>query len=132
MVLSPRAPRTRAYALRRGYKASEGGRSPPPRDLRGRGRVSALLNAADQDVALDLTRRRERELVEDLDHLGQLVDGDLIAQEGHDLVERDARARTGDHAQAVALAQARIGHADDGRVQDLRMRVEDLLDLPRE
>src|SRR5215472_932702 len=33
MVLSRRAPRTRAYALQirlAGYKASEGGRSPPP------------------------------------------------------------------------------------------------------
>src|SRR5215472_19202488 len=40
--------------------------------------------------------------------------------------------RARNHAQAVALAQPRVGNAYDGRVQDLRVRVEDLLDLPRE
>src|SRR5207247_9263288 len=36
-----------------------------------------------------------------------------------------------DHAEAIALAETGIRDADDRGVQDLRVRVQDLLDLPR-
>src|SRR5687768_9050213 len=88
---------------------------------------------ARERMALDLARRRERKLLEELDLLRQLVSGHAAAEEAHDLVQRrrlGARAR--DHAQAVALAEARVGDAHDGGVQDARMRVEDLLDLAGE
>src|SRR5215813_11342491 len=40
--------------------------------------------------------------------------------------------RARNHAQTVALAQPRVGNAHDGGVQDLRVGIENLLDLPRE
>src|SRR5262249_28807541 len=46
-------------------------------------------------------------------------------------VERQRLAGAGNHAETVALAEPRVGDADDGGVQDLRVGVENLLDLPR-
>src|SRR3989304_10623815 len=92
----------------------------------------SLEDLPGEHMTLDFPGRRERQLLEDLDHLRELVRGDPVLQERHDLLQRDALAGPGDDAEAVPLPQARIGDADDGRVQDLGVRVEDLLDLARE
>src|SRR4051794_37113352 len=93
----------------------------------------ARHHLADEDVALDLAGRREGELLEELQALGQLVGGDAVAEEGDELLEpRRRAARLRHEAKAVALAEPRVGDADDRRVEHGGVRVEDLLDLARE
>src|SRR5580704_831406 len=99
--------------------ASAGGRD-PGRDL------------AQERMALDLTRRGERELRKQLETLRQLVGSDTVAQKGDEALERRRRAGARHQAQAVALAEPRIGNADDGGIEHLRMGVENFLDLARE
>src|SRR3954464_2504029 len=89
----------------------------------------ARHHLADEDMALDLAGGREGELLEELQALGQLVGGDAVAQERAELVRRRRRrARLRHQAEAVALAEPRIGETDDRREEHLRMGVEDLLD----
>ena len=83
-------------------------------------------------MALDLAGRGEWELREQLQPLGQLIGGHAVADEGDEAFERRRLTGSRHQAQAIALAQPRIGNADDGGVQHLRMGVEDLLDLARE
>src|SRR6478736_5751876 len=87
---------------------------------------------AHERMALDLAGRGERELREQLQPLGQLVGGHAVADEGDQAVERRRLARARHQAETIALAQPRIGNPDDRGVEDLRMGVEDLLDLARE
>src|SRR5437899_1835983 len=85
-----------------------------------------------QDVAADLSGAGQRQLTEVLQMLGQLVVRHLPSQELHDFGELQRGAFLRHHAQAVALAEARIGQADHRGMEDLRMRIENLLHLARE
>src|SRR6266571_6885998 len=80
-------------------------------------------------MALDLARWRERKVVEHFECLRKLVGCDVVLEEVHDLLEAEGCAGSGDHTQAVTLAETRVGHTDDGGVQDLGMRVQHLLDF---
>src|SRR4051794_12067515 len=80
---------------------------------------------------LDLPGDRHRELVDD-DHVARhLVVGDLaLAVLPHNVrVERTALA--GDHERGELLTEALVGHPHDLHVGDVRVAVEELLDLPR-
>src|SRR6476660_9939069 len=83
-------------------------------------------------MSLDLAGRGEWELREQLQPLGQLIGGHAVADEGDEAFECRRLTGSRHQAQAIALAQPRIGNADDGGVQHLRVGVEDLLDLARE
>src|SRR5437667_3662714 len=83
-------------------------------------------------MALNLARGRKGEVVEHFERLGELVGGDAVLEEVHDLFEAEGCAGSGDHTQAVALAETRIRYTDDGGVQDLGMRVQHLLDFARQ
>src|SRR5262245_64224678 len=83
-------------------------------------------------MAAQLSRGGEGQLLNDDELLWQLVVGDFILEVRDHLGERDALSGLRDDAQAIALAEALVGDADHGRVHDLWMRVEHLLDLARE
>src|SRR5688572_16406794 len=84
-----------------------------------------------QDVAADLAGAGERQLAEVLEALGKLVVRDLTLEELDHLLERELGARLGHHAKTVPLPEPRIGQPDHRGVQDLRMGIQDLLDLAR-
>src|SRR2546423_7393542 len=83
-------------------------------------------------MALDLAGWGERKMREQLEALRQLVGGDAVAEESDEALKRRRLAGARHQAQAVALAQPRIGYADDRGVEHLLMGVEDFLDLARE
>src|SRR5262249_21517733 len=85
-----------------------------------------------QQKALDLPGRGKRQLAENFHPLRQLVGRDLAAQEVVELLQGHLRAALGHDAQAVALPEPGICHADHGDMQHLRMRGQDLLDLAPE
>src|SRR5215468_1117866 len=82
-------------------------------------------------MALDLTRGREGKVVEHFERLRELVGRDAVLEEVYDLRKGEGCTGSGDHTQAVALAETRIGHTNDGGVQDLGMCVQHLLDFAR-
>src|SRR5262245_10554139 len=90
-----------------------------------------LSHPLGEHVPSELARRRERQLFDDVHFLGHLVIGHLALEVRNQPRKCYRRFPLGDDAQPVALAQPRVGIADHGRVHDLGMRIEDLLDLPR-
>src|SRR6516164_4305666 len=83
-------------------------------------------------MALDLAGRGKRELGKELEPLGKLVGGDAVPEKGDQVFERRRLSRPRHQAEAIALAQSLVGDADDGSVEDLRVCIENLLDLARE
>src|SRR6266571_4348548 len=82
-------------------------------------------------MALDLARWRKGEVVEHFERLRELVGCDAVLEEVHDLLKGEGCTGSGDHTQAVALAETRVRHPNNGGVQDLGMRVQHLLDFAR-
>ncbi len=85
-----------------------------------------------QQKALNLPCWGEGQLAENFKPLRQLVGRDLAAQEVVEFLQSHSHAALRHDAQAVTLPKADICHADHGDVKDLRMRVQDLLNLARE
>src|SRR2546425_11870366 len=85
-----------------------------------------------QHMALDLARWCEGKVVEHFERLRELVGGDAVLEEVHDFLEAERCAGSGDYTQAITLAETRIGHTNDGGVQDFGMRVQHLLDFARQ
>ena len=83
-------------------------------------------------MALDFARGREGKVVEHFERLRELVGGDAVFEEVHDLLKGEGCVGSGDHTQAIALAETRIGHTNDSGMQDLGMCVQHLLDFTRE
>src|SRR5687767_12682024 len=90
-----------------------------------------LQHPVSQDVAPQLARARERQLAEALEAFGKLVVCHLPLQELDELVELELGAFLRHDTETVALPKARVGQPNHRGVQDLRVRVEDLLHLAR-
>src|SRR5436190_1854971 len=80
---------------------------------------------------LDLAGHRRRKAVDELDIARDLVMGDLALAEGADLLGARRLAVAQANPSAELLAVAWVGDADDLNVLDLRVAVEELLDLAR-
>src|SRR4029077_15539291 len=80
---------------------------------------------------LDLAGDRRRKAVDELDVARDLVMGDLAPAEGADLFGARGLAVAQTNPGAQFLAIARVGDADHLHILDLRMAVEELLDLAR-
>src|ERR1700712_1218142 len=117
--------RTRVTAKIGARRRASGGRVRPAQSEE-LDRLGAHLHLA------DLARHRHRELLDDADVardlvVGQLAGGELPHRLGGEL--RDALAQP--HTRHQLLAVARVGHPDHLLVEDVRVRVEELLDLAR-
>ena len=95
-------------------------------------RAVATLGALAQHILLHLSRRRARQLADDLEPLGPIMFGDLTGVEiVLHLIEIEARSAAQHDKGAGTLAQARIRHRDDRDVVDRGMIAEQLFDLGR-
>src|SRR4029077_5054176 len=74
---------------------------------------------------------RRRKAANEFDVSRDLVMGDLALAEGADLFGARRRAVAQTNPGAELLAVARVGDADDLNILDLRVAVEEFLDLPR-
>ena len=93
-------------------------------------RGDPLRHELAEAVLLDLAARGHRKLADDLDPLGKLVLGELLAiEERGDLRQRDGLPVARDHHRARALDEPRVRHRHDRHAGDLGMRVEHVLDL---
>src|SRR5437899_8746118 len=96
-------------------------------------RAEALLNGSSHALnkfrPAYLAGRRHGEVAHYDERLGQFVIGHAALQKRHDFIERQAGTRFDDGTQAVLLTEPRIGRADDRRLHDRRVLVEQLLDL---
>src|SRR6516165_6226107 len=93
---------------------------------------AALRNLLGEHMPPEFAGRRERQLRDDVHHLGQLVVGHLAFEVADHLRKRHRLSGLGNDAETIALAEALVGDADQRRVHDLGMGVEDLLDLAGE
>src|SRR5919201_2543102 len=104
----------------------------PSEMWRWRGRGSAHSPTSEPFPQLrfdDLSRGVARERVDEGVRLRRLVLREMPARVRGELVRRQAHAVAHDDDGEHRLAPPRIGHPDDGRLSDRRMRVEDVLDL---
>ena len=91
---------------------------------------AALGDQVAEPVLLDLAAGGHGELRHDLEALRELLARQLVPlQERHDLAERDRLPFPRDHHRAGPLPQPRVGHRHDRDAGDLRMSVEQVLDL---
>src|SRR3984893_14428294 len=75
--------------------------------------------------------RVARELVDELDHTGTLVVGEVVSTPGDQAVGAERRPRARLHDGVEDLAPALVGHAENGAVHHVGMLVEGILDLAR-
>ncbi len=95
------------------------------------GQSQILDRALAHPVLLDLARHRHRERVDEPNVGGDLVGRDLAPAELADLVLGRLLPGVQLDPRADRLPVLRVGHADHLHVGDLRVREEELLDLPR-
>src|SRR5262245_48666731 len=97
-----------------------------------RAQASARRRSGLAQLALqDLARRPLRQRVAELDQARVLVGGEALAAPGDHPLGAEPRAGPADYDGLHLLAVARVGHTDHRRLEDLRVRVEHLLDLTR-
>src|SRR5262249_1482228 len=126
-----RAPGGRAPGASRATGARDAVLSGSIGSSRGRLLTDEPRDLLAQQVLLDLAARRHRKALADLETLRQLPRGDLpVAEEGHHLVEGERVSRSAHDEGAHALGEHGIRHRHARGLRDLRMREEQLLDLP--
>ena len=90
-----------------------------------------LFVAAPQHLLVELAHRRLRHLVDEAPPLRHLPLGDVLAEERGQRRGVDTRTRLAHDARERALVPARIGHADDARLDHVGMGHQQVLELDR-
>src|SRR5207248_10258554 len=93
--------------------------------------ISRSFQLGEQGLLVDLSHARAREWVgAHLDAAGELVVGEAVGEKGAHVVDAQRRGVVAQaHYRTDVLAENLVGDADGGGFDDVRMRMQAVLDL---